>query len=281
MAEFTPTQGRYLAFIHAYTTLHGCPPAEADISRALLVSPPSVNRMVVTLEKKGLISRQPGMPRSIRVLVPESDIPPWNAKQSGRAATSRPSAPKAVGGWMPAAAPPAALYVLEVFLAGGPTGPEFDNKEVSRVIEIRGDQTLEQLHEAIFEAYERWDEHAYEFQFGKRPYDPAGPNYGVAGSTGQTGKGGDARTTTLDELGFEQRRVFGYWFDFGDDWYHQIHVKKIDTAIPTVTYPRVTRRVGKSPPQYLDADDDNDTKPAPKRATKKKPSPGRRKRLSG
>jgi hypothetical protein len=87
----------------------------------------------------------------------------------------------------------------------------------------------------------------------------------------------------LDELGLEQRRVFGYWFDFGDDWYHQIHVKKIDTGIPTVTYPRVTRRVGKSPPQYLDADndDDSDTKPAPKRATKKKASPRRPKKRPG
>jgi hypothetical protein len=25
MADFTPTQGRYLAFIYAYIQLHGCP----------------------------------------------------------------------------------------------------------------------------------------------------------------------------------------------------------------------------------------------------------------
>jgi hypothetical protein len=29
MADFTPTQGRYLAFIRAYTNLHGYPPAES------------------------------------------------------------------------------------------------------------------------------------------------------------------------------------------------------------------------------------------------------------
>ena len=28
MADFTPTQGRYLAFIHAYTNLHGYAPAQ-------------------------------------------------------------------------------------------------------------------------------------------------------------------------------------------------------------------------------------------------------------
>jgi len=52
MTEFTPTQGRYLAFLHAYTCLHGFPPAEAEIAAALRVSPPSVNQMVRMLEKK-------------------------------------------------------------------------------------------------------------------------------------------------------------------------------------------------------------------------------------
>jgi hypothetical protein len=47
-----------------------------------------------------------------------------------------------------------------------------------------------------------------------------------------------------------------YWFDFGDDWFHQVDVERIEQAIPTVTYPRVIRRVGKSPPQYTDQDAD-------------------------
>ena len=150
------------------------------------------------------------------------------------------------------AATPANLYVLSVFLTGGPTSEKFANKEISRVIEIRGDQTLAQLHDAIFKAYDRWDQHLYEFQFGKRPFDPDGPNYGVPdGPPGKKGPG-DARTTKLDDLGLKPDRVFGYWFDFGDDWYHQVQVERIEQAIPTVTYPRVIKRVGKSPPQYLD-----------------------------
>ena len=39
-------------------------------------------------------------------------------------------------------------------------------------------------------------------------------------------------------------RAFGYWFDFGDDWYHQVQVERIEQAISTVTYPRVIKRVG-------------------------------------
>jgi hypothetical protein len=57
----------------------------------------------------------------------------------------------------------------------------------------------------------------------------------------------------LDDLELNLHRVFGYWFDFGDDWFHQVQVERIEQAIPTVTYPRAIKRVGKSPPQYPDA----------------------------
>src|SRR5208283_862951 len=81
MADFTPTQGRYLASIHAYTNLRGYAPAESEIAAAMCVSPPSVNQMVKVLEKRGLIDRQPGQPRSIRVRIPDGEIPPWNDRK--------------------------------------------------------------------------------------------------------------------------------------------------------------------------------------------------------
>ena len=65
MAEVTPTQGRYLAFIREYTEGFGLPPAESEIAAAIGVAPPSVNQMMKTLEKKGIIRRQPGVARSI------------------------------------------------------------------------------------------------------------------------------------------------------------------------------------------------------------------------
>jgi Plasmid pRiA4b ORF-3-like protein/LexA DNA binding domain len=252
MADFTPTQGRYLAFIQAYTQLHGCPPAESEIADAICVSPPSVNQMVKTLEKKGLVLRHPGQPRSLQILVAEDEIPPWNSRQRSKSAARSATPPGHAASVQ--AAPPASLYVLSVFLRGGPLGDKHINKEFSRVIEIRGDQTLEQLHYAIFKAYDRWDEHLYEFQFGKGPFDPNGPNYGVPDvRQGKKQKSAlDARTTKLDDLELGPQRVFGYWFDFGDDWYHQVQVDRVEKVIPTVTYPRVVKRVGKSPPQYLE-----------------------------
>jgi DNA-binding MarR family transcriptional regulator len=72
---FTPRQGQYLALIHAYTMVNGRPPAQADIQRFFQVTPPSVHQMLLTLERGGLISRRPGAPRSIAVLVDRSDLP--------------------------------------------------------------------------------------------------------------------------------------------------------------------------------------------------------------
>jgi Mn-dependent DtxR family transcriptional regulator len=72
---FTPKQGQYLAFIHLYTRLHRRPPAEADMQQYFRVSPPSVHQMVLTLERAGLIRRQPRAPRSIEVLVDPNHLP--------------------------------------------------------------------------------------------------------------------------------------------------------------------------------------------------------------
>jgi LexA DNA binding domain len=65
----TKRQYEYLAFIAKYIARFGRPPAESDIERHFLVSAPSVNQMMQTLERRGFISRKPGVPRSIRILV--------------------------------------------------------------------------------------------------------------------------------------------------------------------------------------------------------------------
>ena len=73
--SFTELQGQYLAYIATYTKLHRRPPAEANLQEYFGVTPPSVHNMILTLEKRGLISRIPGRARSIEVLVPRAQVP--------------------------------------------------------------------------------------------------------------------------------------------------------------------------------------------------------------
>lgn len=72
---FTPLQGQYLSFIAAYERLHNRAPAEADFQRHFGVTPPSVHQMILTLERKGLIARVPGAPRSIKLRISDAELP--------------------------------------------------------------------------------------------------------------------------------------------------------------------------------------------------------------
>ena len=74
--RFTEKQGQYLAFIHTYVLLNGRAPAEADMETYFRVTPPSVHRMVVELERRGLIRRVPRQARSIELCLLAQKIPP-------------------------------------------------------------------------------------------------------------------------------------------------------------------------------------------------------------
>jgi len=151
------------------------------------------------------------------------------------------------------------LYTLVVFIIGGPVSEKFakKNPEMSRTIQIRGDQTLEDLHQAIFDAFGRWEEHMYEFQFGKGPMDPKALRYVLPSALkediGEVKRpAGSVDQTTIESLDLKVDDCFGYWFDFGDDWWHQINVEAIEDKVPKGKLPKVTKKVGKSPPQYAD-----------------------------
>ncbi len=73
--EFTPRQGQFLAFIHLYRKLHRRGPAETDLRAFFRVTPPPVHGMVVKLEELGLVTREPGVARSIRIAVPVEQLP--------------------------------------------------------------------------------------------------------------------------------------------------------------------------------------------------------------
>ena len=153
---------------------------------------------------------------------------------------------------------PVRLYELDVILLSGPMTKAFTKKNprVERTIQIRSDQTLEDLHYAIFDAFGRNDQHLFEFQIGgKGPMDRNAKRY-VTSLQGDDDYGDDKPAGIVDEtpigsLGLKLDENFAYWFDFGDDWWHQINVLAIHDEVPKGKYPKVTRKVGACPPQYM------------------------------
>lgn len=159
------------------------------------------------------------------------------------------------------------LYTLQVSILRGPMTEAFmrDHPVVTRTIEICGDQTLNQLHRAIFEAYDRWDDcHLSEFHFGPKPRDRHAERYVLPfihddpDEYDEQPAAGSTTQTRLGRLGLEVGSVFWYWYDFGDDWYHEIRVLAVGEAESGERYPRVAARVGDSPPQYVDWDADEE-----------------------
>ena len=157
------------------------------------------------------------------------------------------------------------LYTLDVSIMDGPMTESFlkKNKVVSRMIQIRGDQTLAELHRAIFDAFDREEEHMYEFQIGgKGPMDPQARRYvlpvGIHDLEPEGQPAEDVKQTKIGSLGLRVKDVFGYWFDFGDDWWHQINVVAIEEKAVRGKFPKVIKRIGKSPPQYADWDEEED-----------------------
>lgn len=142
------------------------------------------------------------------------------------------------------------LYTLQVSLFEGFIDEVFAEKNpvIARTIEILGNQTLEQLHRTIFHAFNREEEHLYAFQMGSDPYKPD-KRY----VTEIEGRGdGLVETTTVDDLELKQDDIFGYLFDYGDYWLHQVTVMSIkEKKEGEEKYPRVTKKIGRSPPQYV------------------------------
>ena len=131
------------------------------------------------------------------------------------------------------------LYTLEVVLAEGPVSDEFleRNPDVSRTIEIRGDQNLQDLHEAVVAAFDRKDDQLYAFYLG-------------------AGRKRDGKellpASTVGDLNLRVGRRLRYHFDLDDDWTHDVKVTAVGEPAAGVKYPRLVRRVGESPPQYGD-----------------------------
>lgn len=81
---FTARQGEYLTFIHRYTQKRGIAPSFEEIGAHFGTTPPSVNNMIKTLCDRGLLSRLPGVARSLRVLVPASLLPEGEFGRAGK-----------------------------------------------------------------------------------------------------------------------------------------------------------------------------------------------------
>lgn len=239
MADFTPTQGRYLSFIHAYTDGFGLPPAESEIATAMKVSPPSVNQMMKTLEKKSLIRREPGVPRSIEILVDRDTIPKWT-KTITRTQKVWMFDPRAAVGAMLAGGK-SDVYRFKITLLQ--TDPV-----IWRRIETK-DVTLGTLHELIQTSMGWTNSHMHQFQIGETRYTDPRFMMDAFDDFGAEDYSGVRVSDLVAEHGNEVRLAYEY--DFGDGWLHAIELEAATQSQPRVRYPRCVDGERACPPEDI------------------------------
>lgn len=115
---------------------------------------------------------------------------------------------------------------------------------VSRVIELRAEQTLHHLHHAIQNAFELDDEHLYAFFLNNSAWDRT---FEYGGPDVQSPNEADA--ARLDSLPLRKNKRILYLFDFGDELRHEVRMVGEGTADAGGSYPRVIESVGEAPPQ--------------------------------
>ena len=92
-----------------------------------------------------------------------------------------------------------------------------------RRIQVRGDTSLDELHDIIQIVMGWTDSHLHQFIVDETyigPYDPEYPEPPMS----------DETQFTLSQIAEDQGSAFIYEYDFGDSWYHELLVEEIVPA---------------------------------------------------
>lgn len=263
MPQITPTQARYLSFIHAYTEGFGVPPSEAEIAEAMKVQPPSVSGMLKTMVKKGLIEKIPGKARSIEILVETSEIPPWKKNVRGRLDFYAPTGASQetldqIGNEIVRrrkaeraktknkiatrnSSSPETIYRFKITLRN--TKPP-----IWRRIETH-DVTIEQFHELIQTSMGWTNSHLHEFEIAGEKFTHPRFLVDTFDDLENASYAGISLTDWIAKHGPKLR--MRYLYDFGDGWGHDVALEGVFASEPNVEYPRCV--VGKlaCPPEDI------------------------------
>lgn len=153
----------------------------------------------------------------------------------------------------------AKVFTLDVYLVSEPFNDSYEDTKISRQIHLLGHHTLHDLHLAISAAFDRKEEYVYEFNLGISPQDRSQLHfYQEEWSDKDRRDFGDPKTTHLSDLNLTLEKRFSYVFDTKDQWKHIISVNHISTGADKGPYPKFGKRVGSSPLQYLNFDEDDE-----------------------
>jgi hypothetical protein len=112
-----------------------------------------------------------------------------------------------------------------------------------RRVELSNRTSLKQLHE-ILQLVMGWQNcHMHQFQKGKQRYGIVDRSDPFDADTLP-----EAQYTLADVLPGKGSKLL-YWYDFGDDWFHEIKLESTLAPDPTANYPRLVDGARSCPPE--------------------------------
>ena len=133
-------------------------------------------------------------------------------------------------------------YVFDAELVG--------YRGVRRVIAMRDELTLVDLHYALQSAFGWDDDHLYAFWLGGHFWTSSEEHF--TRPCADNARSARSAAIALERLGLAEGRRVAYVFDFGDEWRVRLRVRHIGEDGGHAS-PRLLRSVGVAPPQYSHA----------------------------
>lgn len=112
----------------------------------------------------------------------------------------------------------------------------FYNKRVWRQYELKGDHTLHDLHEAVFEGFDLEPGHLYAFFMSNKAWDSSSE------FSDPQADGPNAKKAKIGSLDLPLKKKFLYIYDFGDEHRFEIELVDIKEVDKGAKYPRETKR---------------------------------------
>ena len=126
------------------------------------------------------------------------------------------------------------------------------DKKVYRRIKIAANDTFDDLHDAIQEAFDFGNDHLYAFFMDGRRWSQSGLSYWSP----HNDDGISADEVKIGEAKLSEGKTFLYLFDFGDEWCFKVTVEAINTEEEEPEIAEVIESVGDNREQYDDWEDE-------------------------
>ena len=131
------------------------------------------------------------------------------------------------------------------------------DKEIYRVIEIKGNKSLYDFAAIILKSFDFDMDHAFGFFNNLKNIYKSDEVYELFSDELRSEFKQDSKGVNGVIVAdvFELKKKMAFLFDYGDEWIFLVECKKISEALPKTKYPRIIDKVGDAPEQYPDYDE--------------------------